>query len=290
MVTITNEQTKILQSEIEVLAARKAKMRIGQYDNFVRGHMEQYVGRLIESEQDLIIDGPLQINKVDLDNWDGQPNVFGGDVETVLPPHILQRLDKLTTKLEALENNPIYDNAANVNSGGVEMENILQNEINDINNDLTLTDEDKQSLAGLCLAASALVQPEINYFRTIEMGAEILGDNMENFKRRSAFGRIIRAVARVVIAVVAVAILTVIVVKTGGLASVALAKKYAGGGLVKKLLFGVTKTAPSKLLKWYGAIPLGLGSGVVKASDKWDTDMSLKTWYKEFDFKAKAAY
>lgn len=101
---------------------------------------------------------------------------------------------------------------------------------------------------------------------------------MANWRKRSFFGRVIRAVARVDIAVVAVAVLTAVVVKTAGLAGAKFAAAYKGKGLAKKLLLGVTKTRKaSKTFKWYSATSVGLGPGIVKAAQSWDDNMLLKT-------------
>jgi len=214
---------------------------------------------------------------------------------------LLTRFDAVADQLEAIDNNPIYDNETNLNNGGVEMENILQSQINSINNDASLSIVDKQGLSDAFQAAKELIQPEIGYFRTLAEGAQALNQDINTWRGRTFFGKLIRAVARVAIAVVAVAVVTAIIVKGAPLIAAGgkFAAKIAAKGATKSILFGVgKKVAVTNVLGMTstitgglvmpGALYFGGVAGVVKASTKWDTDMSMKYWYKELDFKFKA--
>lgn len=298
MVTITNEQTAALRDEIATLASQNTKMTTEQYNGFVRSTIETYVGRLIESEPKHLENNNLQVNKVDPEEaqWSNNPDVYGGSVEQVLPAHLLARIDKLAIRLDAIVENPFYDIQSNMNAGAAEIENVIQNEISDINKDITLNVEEKEMLATACMAAKSMVQPQLGFFKTLATGAELLGEDMENFRRRSFFGRLIRAVARVAIAIVAVAVVAVLVVKLAPIIAVGskFAIKIGGKSLIKKVLFGVSKKGVSSFgtmvkggLYMPGSLLLGGSGGIIKAANKWDTDMSLKYWFKEFDFKGK---
>lgn len=301
MVTITNEQTASLRDEIATLAAQNTKMSSEQYNGFVRSTIETYVGRLIESEPEHLENNNLQVNKVDPEEaqWSNNTDVYGGSVEQVLPAHLLARIDKLAIRLDAIVESPFYDIESNMTAGAAEIENVIQNEISDINKDITLNVEEKEMLATACIAAKSMVQPQLGFFKTLATGAELLGEDMENFRRRSFFGRLIRAVARVAIAVVAVAIVAVLIVKAAPIIAGAskFALKIKMKGTLKSVLFGVKKKVTGTIgglpltvkggLYMPGALLLGGSGGVIKAALKWDTDMSLKTWYKEFELKGK---
>ena len=298
MVAITIEQTKALKDEIAALDDKDTKMSTEQYNSFVRGTIETYVGKLIESDPERLQNDNLQINKVDANEseWSNNQNVYGGNVETILPPHIIARLDKLTLRLDAIIDNPFYEMEININAGATEIENVLQGEITDINNDLTLNPEEKDILTVACMTAKAMVMPQLGFFKTLATGADLLGEDMENFRRRGFWGKLIRAVARVAIAIVAVAVVAVLIIKLAPIIAVGskFALKIGTKGILKKALFGVSKKGISSAgvmikggLYMPSSLLLGGSGGIIKAADKWDTDLSLKYWYKEFDFKGK---
>ena len=303
MVAITKQQTEKLKQKIDALIAQNASMTSAQYQNFVRENIEEYSQALIEAEPNYVENNNFQINQIDTENWTGEPNIYSGDAVSSLPNTLLTRFDNVADQLEAIDNNPIYDNESNLNNGGIEMENILQNQINSINSDASLTAIDKQGLSDAFLAAKELIQPEIGYFRTLAEGAQSLNQDMNTWGHRTFFGKLIRAVARVAIAVVAVAVVAAIIVKAAPLVA-SVGSKFVGKigiqGAAKSILFGVKKTVIATAPNAAGIIPSITGGlvmpgalmfggivGVVKASTKWDTDMSMKYWYKEVDFKFK---
>lgn len=301
MVEITKQQTAKLKQKIEALTAQNVRMTNSQYENFVRENIEEYSQALIDAEPNYVENNNFQINQIDPENWTGEPNIYSGDAVSALPTSLLNRFDAVADQLEAIDNNPIYDNETNLNNGGVEMENILQTEINSINNDASLSTVDKQGLSDAFLAAKELIQPEIGYFRTLAEGAQALNQDINTWRGRTFFGKLIRAVARVAIAVVAVAVVTAIIVKGAPLIAAGgkFAAKIAAKGATKSILFGVgKKVAVTNVLGMTstitgglvmpGALYFGGIAGVVKASTKWDTEMSMKYWYKELDFKFKA--
>jgi hypothetical protein len=116
-------------------------------------------------------------------------------------------------------------------------------------------------------------------------------------------GKLLRAVGRVAIAVAAVTIASAILVKAAliikPVAKIFASKVKAAGGFKKAVWKGVKKkyTTPNFTtgvmetftggLTTIGSLSLGVGTGIIKASMKWNDDMSLKYWYKEFDFKTK---
>lgn len=300
MVEITKQQTVILKEKIEALKASNTRMTNSQYEDFVRNSIEEYSEALISSEPNYVENNNFQINAIDNENWNGEPDVYSGDAESALPASLLTRFDGVADQLQALDDNPIYDNQTNLNSGGIEMENILQNQINSINNDATLSAIDKQGLSDAFQAAKELIQPEIGYFNVLADGAQSLNQDINTWRNRTFMGKLIRAVARVAIAVVAVAVVTAIIVKGAPLIAAGgkFAAKILAKGATKSILFGVgkkvavtnalglTSTITGGLVM-PGALYFGGIAGVVKASTKWDTDMSMKYWYKEFDFKFK---
>jgi hypothetical protein len=95
------------------------------------------------------------------------------------------------------------------------------------------------------------------------------------------------------------AVVAVLVVKVAPLIAGAskFALKIKMKGTLKSVLFGVKKKVSGTIggipitvkggLYMPGSLILGAGGGVIKACTKWDKDMSLKTWYKEFEFKGK---
>ena len=182
------------------------------------------------------------------------------------------------------------------------MENILQNQINSINSDVTLSLIDKQGLTDAFLVAKALIQPEIAYFRTLAEGAQALNQDMNTWRANRTFkGKLIRAVARVAITIVAVAVITAVIVKAAPLVAAGskFTLKIGAKGAMKSILFGVGKkviytnalkmaAAHTGGLVMPGALYFGGITGVDKASTKWCTDMSMKYWYKDLDFKFKA--
>ena len=301
MVEITKQQTVKLKQKIEALTSQNVRMTNAQYENFVRENIEEYSQALIDAEPNYVENNNFQINQIDPENWTGEPNIYSGDAESALPNILLTRFDAVADQLEAIDNNPIYDNESNLNNGGIEMENILRNQINSINNDASLSTIDKQGLSDAFQAAKELIQPEIGYFRTLAEGAQALNQDINSWRGRTFFGKLIRAVARVAITVVAVAVVTAIIVKGAPLIAVGskFALKIGAKGATKSILFGVGKkvtytnalgmaAAHTGGLVMPGALYFGRITGVVKASTKWDTDMSMKYWYKELDFKFKA--
>jgi hypothetical protein len=301
MVEITKLQTVKLKQKIEALTAQNLRMTNAQYENFVRQNIEEYSQALIEAEPNYVENNNFQINQIDTEDWTGEPNIYSGDAESALPNTLLTRFDAVADQLEAIDNNPIYDNESNLNNGAIEMENILQAQINSINNDASLSTIDKQGLSDAFQAAKELIQPEIGYFRTLAEGAQALNQDITTWRGKTFWGKLLRAVARVAIAVVAVALVTAMVVYGAPLlaASSKFALKIAAKGATKSILFGVGKkvTYTNALgmaithaggLVMPGALYFGGVTGVVKASTKWDTDMSLKYWYKELEFKFKA--
>ena len=299
MVAITNRQTQLVKEQIVSLAARQIKMKTSQYNVFVRENVERYCRELVALDPTFDTDN-MQINQVDTNPWGNDPTVFGGDVATVVPAAILTRFDAVADKLQVIEDNPLYNTDAHLNRGGVAMENILQTAINSIKNDPTLKLEDKQLLCDAFETAKALVQPKIAYFKTLAQGAEMLGQDLTIWKKRSFFGKVIRAVARVAIAVVAVTIVTALIIKAAPLVLAKyslLAAKIKSKGALKSSLLGVGKKG--KYTIGGASVPLPAGTsipsslwlsgpaGVLKAGIKWDTDMSLKHYYKEFDLKFK---
>ncbi|MBX9782759.1 MAG: hypothetical protein K2X48_05610 [Chitinophagaceae bacterium] len=300
MVEITNNQTKVLKEKIASLVASNARMSSVEYDNFVRENIEQYCNSLVAAEPTYVFNDNFQVNVLDTENWDNQPNVYSGDALTLLPQPILSRFDALADDLEAFENNPIYDNEVNLENGATQIETILQNHINTINLDPNLHFVDKQGISDALNAAKQLVRPELDYFKTLATGAISLGQDISEWRRRTFFGKLIRAVARVAITVVAVAVVTAVLIK--GAVLIAPMSKFAVKvgvkGFGKSVFTGVGKTVTKKItglptLSYTGkfvspgALYFGGIAGVVKASTKWDEDMSMKYWYKEFDFKFK---
>ena len=244
MVAITKQQTAKLKVKIETLTAQNVSMTISQYDNFVRENIEEYSQALMESEPNYLLSDGFQVNQINNEDWN-VPNVYSGDAETALPNTLLTRFDNVAEQLDAIDNNPIYNNEANLNNCGIEMEIILQNQIKTINNDVTIATTDKQGLIDAFLAAKALIQPEIGYFRTLAEGAQSLNQDITTWRHRTFMGNLIRAVARVAITVVAVAVITAVIVK--GAALIPALSKFtaivATKGFVKSIFYGVGKKA-----------------------------------------------
>ena len=215
-----------------------------------------------------------------------EPDVIVGNPALINTPETehVQALDLRIKHIEALPVN----NEADLNSCITQIQTAINDEIHSVNADHRLDVASKQQIVDALFATRETLPAEVNYLRNLmSVSDPDYGNNIiEHQRKRNFLGRLIRGIARVAIGIVAVAVVTAVVVKTGGL----LAPKFAlavkkSGGLLNSVMNGVTLT--KKGITTYGAWKIGSVYGAINAASKWDKEMSMDKWYDEFKIVIK---
>jgi len=302
MVEITKEYTNDLKSRLEnENLAQKKLLQIANnsirldfnFENnaFIQKELQNYCNTLIASEPNYIFNDNFKINSLDDESWENMPDAFSGNAETLFTQPMLKRFDKIASDLEEIENNSMYLEKSNFNNEVEQIESIIESNRTALYQDPSLSISEKESLSDALFAAKSLVRPQVELLNVLASHVEIFDnaagiietngqEEVNQSRRRTFFGKLIRAVARVAIAITAVTVATAIIV-------------------AKSIFKGVGKKVPAKSVTGQtvyikgsfvtpGSLYFGGLAGVVKSGLKWDDDMSLKYWYKEFEYKTKA--
>lgn len=321
MVEITKEYTNDLKSRLEnenlsqkkLLQIANNSIRLDfNFENnaFIQKELQNYCNTLIASEPNYIFNDNLKINSLDDESWENMPDVFSGSPETLFTQPMLKRFDKIASDLEEIENNSMYLEKSNINNEVEQIESIIESNRTALYQDPSLSISEKESLSDASFAAKSLVRPQVELLNVLASHVEIFDnaagiietngqEEVNQSRRRTFFGKLIRAVARVAIAITAVTVATAIIVV--GAKVLIPASKFAlkVKGVAKSIFKGVGKKVPAKSVTGQtvyikgsfvtpGSLYFGGLAGVVKSGLKWDDDMSLKYWYKEFEYKTKA--
>lgn len=321
MVEITKEYTNDLKSRLEnenlsqkkLLQIANNSIRLDfNFENnaFIQKELQNYCNTLIASEPNYIFNDNLKINSLDDESWENMPDVFSGSPETLFTQPMLKRFDKIASDLEEIENNSMYLEKSNFNNEVEQIESIIESNRTALYQDPSLSISEKESLSDASFAAKSLVRPQVELLNVLASHVEIFDnaagiietngqEEVNQSRRRTFFGKLIRAVARVAIAITAVTVATAIIVV--GAKVLIPASKFAlkVKGVAKSIFKGFGKKVPAKSVTGQtvyikgsfvtpGSLYFGGLAGVVKSGLKWDDDMSLKYWYKEFEYKTKA--
>jgi hypothetical protein len=206
----------------------------------------------------------------------------------------------------------MYLEKSNFNNEVEQIESIIESNRTALYQDPSLSISEKESLSDALFAAKSLVRPQVELLNVLASHVEIFDnaagiietngqEEVNQSRRRTFFGKLIRAVARVAIAITAVTVATAIIV-VGAKVLIPASKfalKVKAKGVAKSIFKGVGKKVPAKSVTGQtvyikgsfvtpGSLYFGGLAGVVKSGLKWDDDMSLKYWYKEFEYKTKA--
>jgi hypothetical protein len=314
----TNELKKIIKNNEYSSNHTNKELNISfsaqnfQQNGFVENEIRNYCNSLIAAEPNFLFNDNFTINTAVSENWDGLPNVFSGNAESLFSHPILTRFDNISQELEVIENNTKYLDKTNFTEEVQQIEAIFQNHSNAVNTDPLLSSSEKEALIDALMAAKSLVKPQMEYFNVLanyietpNIGIGVQSDTdheINQSRKRTFFGKLVRAVTRVVLTIAAVTVATAIIVV--GAKMIVPASKFAmkvkAKGLSKSIFQGVGKkvtkihgnglpnTVYTGKFVTPGSLYFGSIAGVVKSSLKWDSDLSLKKWYKEFDFKTKA--
>lgn len=324
MVEITKEYTNDLKSRLEnenlsqkkLLQTANNSIRLDfNFENnaFIQKELQNYCNTLIASEPNYIFNDNFKINSLDDESWENMPDVFSGSPETLFTQPMLKRFDKIASDLEEIENNSMYLEKSNFNNEVEQIESIIESNRTALYQDPSLSISEKESLSDALFAAKSLVRPQVELLNVLASHVEIFDnaagiietngqEEVNQSRRRTFFGKLIRAVARVAIAITAVTVATAIIVVGAKVLIPAskFAMKVKAKGVAKSIFKGVGKKEtqirgngiPNAVYAGKfvtpGSLYFGGIGGVVKSGLKWNDDMSLKKWYKEFDFKTKA--
>jgi hypothetical protein len=191
----------------------------------------------------------------------------------------------------------------NLSNAIYDIQSVIDQEKHKVDQIVGLAQIDKDALKAALQGARDLAGPQAEYLNALAEASFAMGVDPNIHWRQSRFlGRVLRAVARVAIMVVAAAVVTAAIIKTAGLIAPAaskLALKIKGKSLTNLAFKGVKYKGTTKLagvgtrtvvggFAMPGALVTGGAYGVINAYQKWNKPMPADgNWWNEFKISVK---
>jgi hypothetical protein len=291
-IELSKKLQKAIDNDTRVLSfkAEKEKNRLLQnsafQEQFFTESINEHCNTLLSLDPQHVFNDGFVWQSPTMPSMFFEPDAISGDPAFMNTPET-KHLESLDVRLRQIESQAV-NSEADVNAQITQMEGALDAEISSVIADPSMDMLSKQESIDALFGTRQMLRSEANYLQTLMSVTD--PDNGQNIielqqRKRSFLGKLVRAVARVAIAVVAVTVVTALVVKTGGLASVKFAAAIKKtGSFWNGVLYGVKVKSG---VGTYSSLVLGGVYGAINATTKWEKDMSIEKWYNEFKITIK---